>query len=213
MKNVIHLLRIFIVLAVVIGWTAAGAQTLSGTSIIFGTPSSSPFHSSSVDDSAAVASDAVGSLRSDAFPVGVSLRLIDFPAVNQSVDIPLQSYGMTVERQGNAPGANPRSFSIVMRENLASPRLFLAAATGDRLPSAIVSVRTRQSPQELLRWTLSGVTVLSYASVSAAGDDIPLDTLTLNFERIEFQVTPLLPNGTTGSAVKSGWDSVRRREL
>ncbi|MFA6039012.1 MAG: type VI secretion system tube protein Hcp [Candidatus Peribacteraceae bacterium] len=226
MKYVIRLLALFAVLIPVIGWTAARAQTLSGNSIIFDTQNEESSLSSSAGNasspvthfgtdgspSSSIASESFSAIR-ESFPVGVSLRLLDFPITNQSVDIPLQSYGISVERQDRAATGGPRSFSVVMRENLASPRLFLAAAAGDRLASAVISVRTQNAPQELLRWTLSGVTVLSYASVSATGEAIPLDTLTLGFERITFQVTPLLPNGDTGPAIQSGWDVRRQRPL
>lgn len=222
----------------VIGWSVVQAQTLSGTSIIFGSSAASadaesgrssgggasedagirffnvPRSSSSLSpSSSSVAVPVPEEDGSAPFPAGINLRVDDFPQPNQAVDIPLESYSWSAEQSSGRNRASLGDFRIVMKQNLASPRLFLAAANGDRLPRAMITVRRNGMAQEYLRWTLSDVTVSSFQTVSTPAEALPTDTLTLDYGRIEFQVTPVLQNGTAGASIRNGWDVLAEQEL
>jgi type VI protein secretion system component Hcp len=203
------------------GWTAAHAQILSGSTIFFGIPlTGSGASSSSLAQDASsspetrffqnvssASSVATQGTAAQPYPIGMNLRLEDFPTQGQSVDIPLQSYHWNeAQPTTTQKRATLHGFSVVMKENLATPRLFIVAANGDRLPRATVTLRQGGTDQDHVRWTLTNVKIESFQTVASLEDTIPTDTLELSFDTIEVQLTPIFGNGAVGTPVRAGWD-------
>ena len=111
--------------------------------------------------------------------------------------------------QGQGPGAaggrtEVQDFSIVKNYDAASPRLFVAACTGQHLQSALFTVRKAgENPLEFLKVTLSDVLVSSVtpAGSAAGAPSVPLETVSFNFAKIDIHYTPQNEKGTGGAAV------------
>ena|SRR5688572_10437672 len=108
---------------------------------------------------------------------------------------------------GGAGKVSMQDFHFVMRANKASPKLMLSCATGDHIKSAILTCRKAGGDQqEYMKITMSDLLVSSYQSGGSSGDVIPLDQVSLNFSKIEFEYKPQKPDGSLDSPVKTGWD-------
>ena len=83
----------------------------------------------------------------------------------------------------------------------------LACANGEHIKDAVLSVRKAgKEQQDYLKITLSDLLVSSYQTGGSHGDVVPSDQIALNFSKIEFEYKEQKPDGTLGSAVKSGYD-------
>jgi type VI secretion system secreted protein Hcp len=124
-------------------------------------------------------------------------------------EIEVLSFSWGVAQQlaskGAAAGkADIHDFSIVKNYDAASPRLFVAACTGQFLQSALFTVRRAgENPIDFLKVTLSDVLVSSVTpGGSAAGaPSVPLETVSFNFGKIDIHYTPQNEKGSGGAAV------------
>jgi type VI secretion system secreted protein Hcp len=100
-----------------------------------------------------------------------------------------------------------QDFHFVARVSKASPKLFLAAAGGQHLKSAVLTCRRGggKAGNEFLVYRLTDVLVSSY-QVGGSGSEDPLDQVSLRFGRLEMQYTPTGKTGKTEPSVKAGWD-------
>jgi type VI secretion system secreted protein Hcp len=80
-----------------------------------------------------------------------------------------------------------QDFHFVMKNCKASPKLFLACATGDHIKSAILVCRKAgKQQQEYLKYTFTDLLISSFTtSGSGAGDVLPMDQVSFNFAKIE----------------------------
>ncbi|MEB2360134.1 MAG: type VI secretion system tube protein Hcp [Bryobacteraceae bacterium] len=103
---------------------------------------------------------------------------------------------------------NMQDFHFVMRVNKASPKLMLACASGEHIKSAILTCRKAgKEQQEFLKIAFSDVLVSSYQTGAASGvDSIPLDQISLNYSKIEYEYKEQKADGTLAGAIKTGWD-------
>jgi type VI secretion system secreted protein Hcp len=101
-----------------------------------------------------------------------------------------------------------QDFHFVMRVNKSTPKLFLACARGDHIKSAILTCRKAgKEQQEYLKVTFSDLLVSSYsASGSGAGNILPMDQISLNFTKVEFEYKEQKPDGSLGGAIKAHYD-------
>lgn len=101
-----------------------------------------------------------------------------------------------------------QDFNFVMKVNKASPKLFLACARGDHIKSAVLTCRKAgKDQQEYLKVTFSDILVSSFQTSGAASSDmLPMDQISLNFSKIEFEYREQKPDGTLGGAIKSWYD-------
>jgi type VI secretion system secreted protein Hcp len=112
---------------------------------------------------------------------------------------------------GGGSGAGKVSmqdFHFLMKANKASPKLMLACAQGDHIPSAILICRKAggKDPGEFLKITFTSILVASYQTGGSAGDVIPMDQISLNFAKIELEYKEQKADGTLGGAIKSHYD-------
>jgi len=103
---------------------------------------------------------------------------------------------------------NMQDFQFTMRVNKASPKLMLACAQGDHIKNAILTCRKAgKEQQEYLKVTFSDLLVSSFQTGgSGPSEVVPVDQISLNFTKIEFEYKEQKPDGTLGGAVKAFYD-------
>ena len=130
------------------------------------------------------------------------------------IDVASWSWGVTQATApspgggGGAGKADSQDFHFVARTSKASPKLFLACASGQHLKSAILTARKAgKDLQEFLKWTMTDVLVSSFQTGgSEAADVVPMDQVSLNVSKIQVEYRVQNPDGSLGSPVKAGWD-------
>ena len=135
------------------------------------------------------------------------------------------SWGLT-QTGGSSPGgggggsgkAQFRDISFIALISKASPKLFLACATGTHSKSAVLTVRKSGTEQvEFYTVTLEDVLISSYqqgssqapgASQAPGGveGDIPVDQFSLNYSKITIVYKPQKADGTLDTPVSAGFD-------
>jgi type VI secretion system secreted protein Hcp len=109
---------------------------------------------------------------------------------------------------GGAGKVSMQDFHFVMRVNKASPKLFLACATGEHIKKATLTCRKAgKEQQEYLKWNFTDLLISSYQTGgSAHGDALPVDQISFNFSKVEVEYKEQKPDGTLGGLVKTGYD-------
>jgi len=108
---------------------------------------------------------------------------------------------------GGAGKVQMQDFNFVMHINKASPKLFLACATGDHIKKAVLTCRKAgKDQQEYMKFTFSDLLVSSYQTGGSEGDVVPMEQISLNYAKIEVEYKEQKPDGTLGGAVKAGYD-------
>ena len=130
-------------------------------------------------------------------------------------ELVLESFGWGVSHAaagggaGGGRGAGKAQFQdlvVVVRASKASPKLFLACATGQHLKSAILTARKAgKAPLEFLTITLGDVLVSSFQETGSAGE-VPLETVSLTYAKVEIAYRPQSATGQATPAVKAGFD-------
>ncbi len=124
--------------------------------------------------------------------------------------------------QGGGGGAGKvqmKSLDFLCPVSKASPKLMLACATGQHIPSATLTCRKAGGgQQEFYKITLNDVLVSSYKtssdSPSGAGNTtedgyalgIPVDHVGLNFGKIQVEYRPQKADGSLDNPIKAGWN-------
>jgi type VI secretion system secreted protein Hcp len=130
------------------------------------------------------------------------------------IDVESWSWGETNAGSSSAGGGggagkvSMQDFNFVMKMNKATPKLMLACASGEHIKKAeLVCRKAGKEQQEYLKIVLSDVLVSSYQTGGSAGSSVvPMEQISLNFSKIEFEYKPQKADGTLDAAVKSGWD-------
>ena len=100
-----------------------------------------------------------------------------------------------------------QDFHFTMKVNKASPKLFLACATGQHIKEALLICRKAgKEQQEYLKIKFADLLVSSYQTGGSAGDVVPVDQISLNFAKIEFSYAPQKPDGKLDSPVVHKYD-------
>jgi type VI secretion system secreted protein Hcp len=109
---------------------------------------------------------------------------------------------------GGAGKAASQDFHFAMKVNGASPQLMLACATGDHIKKAeLICRKAGTEQQEFFTVTMSELLVSSYQTGGSGHSDIlPVDSISLNFARIEFSYKLQNAKGGLEAAVKAGYD-------
>ncbi|HKZ03363.1 MAG TPA: type VI secretion system tube protein Hcp [Pyrinomonadaceae bacterium] len=115
---------------------------------------------------------------------------------------------------GGAGKVQMQDFHFVMRHNKASPKLFLACATGEHIPEALLTCRKAGGEQEeFLIVTMSDVLVSSYQTGGSAGDVIPTDQISINFSKIQFKYGLQDEKGKVTNPVLAGYNLKENKKL
>jgi type VI secretion system secreted protein Hcp len=81
-------------------------------------------------------------------------------------------------------------------------------ASGETIKKGVLTCRKAgKQQQEYLLVTLNDMVVSSYQSGGSSGSDtVPVDQISLNFSKIQFEYKEQKPDGSLGGAIKGGWD-------
>jgi type VI secretion system secreted protein Hcp len=121
-------------------------------------------------------------------------------------DVLVDSYSFSTSRTPSAAAPAMADFLVTMPANKASAKLMVYAAGSVNVPRVVLAVRRKNGVQDFLRWTLTDAYVSSYKTVGNLHGDGVQDQVGFAFGKIEAEYRQVLPDGTYGPAVKSGWD-------
>ena len=101
-----------------------------------------------------------------------------------------------------------QDFHFAMHMSKASPKLFLACASGQHIKFAtLTGVRGgSEQPLNFMEWHVTDVLVSSYQTGGSEGESLPTDQISMNFAKIEFEYVTQKADGTPGETIKAGWD-------
>ena len=135
------------------------------------------------------------------------------------IDIESWSWGETNSGAGASGGGggagkvSMQDFHFTKNYDKASPKLFLAVATGEHYKTATLSARKSGGDhQEYLVIKLSDVIITSYQTGGNNGE-VPMEQVSMNFAKIEFEYRPQLPDGSLDAPVKAGWDLKANKKI
>ena len=116
---------------------------------------------------------------------------------------------------GGAGRVTMQDFHFAMRVNKASPKLFLACASGLHIRNAILTVRrSGENPVEFLKWKFTDITIGSYqTAIGVPSGDSPLEQVSLHFAKIETEYRAVKPDGSLDTPIKAGWDVQANRPI
>src|SRR5262249_30737358 len=107
-----------------------------------------------------------------------------------------------------------QDFHFVMEHNKASPKLMLACASGQPIPTAVLTCRKAGGEQqEYLKVTMTDLLVSSYQTGGSASNVRPTDQISLNFSKIEKEYKPQKADGTLDAPVKAGWNLKENKKV
>ena len=115
-----------------------------------------------------------------------------------------QSGTMAFGGGGGAGKVQMQDFHFMMNVNKASPKLFLACATGQHIKNAVLTARKAgKDQQDYLKVTFADLLVSSFTTNgNAEANSLPLDSISLNFAEIEIEYKVQNADGTLGAATK-----------
>ncbi len=116
---------------------------------------------------------------------------------------------------GGVGRVSMQDFHFSTHTSKASPSLFLACASGKHIASAVLTVRKAgEVAFEFLVYKLNDVLVTSFTNTGVdGGDQLPLDTFSLNFLKIEIDYTQENADGKAGQTFRAGWDLRRNQKF
>jgi type VI secretion system secreted protein Hcp len=131
-------------------------------------------------------------------------------------EIELRSWSWSATNSGSssygggagAGKVSMQDFHFTKKIDKASPKLMQACASGEHYPKATcVARKAGKEQQEFLKITFSDVMISSYQTGgSDGGDPIPMDSISFNFGKIEFEYKEQKADGTVSGAVQGKWD-------
>jgi type VI secretion system secreted protein Hcp len=132
-------------------------------------------------------------------------------------EIEIQSFSWGMSNSGTFSGGtgggagkvSMQDFHFTRRLDKASPLLMLACATGQHIPSAVLVCRKSGGdgkPVEYYTITLSDLIVSGVSTGGSSDDEMPTESFSLNFAKIEWKYVPASPDGVAGDPVRAGFD-------
>jgi type VI secretion system secreted protein Hcp len=107
-----------------------------------------------------------------------------------------------------------QDLSFTKRTDKASPKLFEKCATGEHIKHAsLVARKAGAGQQEYLKIKFSDVLVSSVSTGGSGGDEVPLETVGLNFAKYELEYKEQKPDGSLGGTIKSGYDIKANKKI
>lgn len=137
-------------------------------------------------------------------------------------EIELESFNWGETNSGHAGHGNsaaagkvdPQDFQFAKRVDKASPKLFIACATGEHFKKAVLVCRKAgKEQQEYLKLTMEDLTVSSYQIGGSAGSDVvPIDQVALRFAKLEMSYRPQKPDGSLDAEIKQKFNFAANRK-
>lgn len=119
----------------------------------------------------------------------------------------VSQFGGSASGGGAGAGkADFQDFTFAVPVSKASPKLWLACASGKHYSDATLSVRRAgENQNDYLVYKLYDLLVTSYQE-GASDDTGPLDSFSLNFSKIEVSYKQVDQKGGVGAETTAGWD-------
>lgn len=131
--------------------------------------------------------------------------------------IEIDSFSWGVSQTGHSTGGGGGSGKATFQDisfkkgiDKSSPILFQSVPEGKHYKSATLMGR-RTDGSQFMVVKLSDVLVSSFTQ-GAAGD-MPTESFSLNYTKIEFDYMPQNPDGSTGAPVHGGWDVKANKKM
>jgi type VI secretion system secreted protein Hcp len=129
------------------------------------------------------------------------------------IDIQSFSWGVsnpsTVGPGSAGSGAGKVNFhdiSIMKTVDKASPQLFSKAASGEHMKEVVLTGQmSGENPVQFYQIKMSDVIISSFWQATPEGQ-IPMESVSFDFAKIEIEYMPMSADGTSGEAIKAGWD-------
>jgi len=108
---------------------------------------------------------------------------------------------------GGAGKVAMHDFNFTMKVNKASPKLFLACATGQAIPDALLTCRKAgKQQQEYLKIKFTDLLVSNFQTGGSTSDVVPVDQIALNFSKIEVSYAAQKADGSLDAPVVHTYD-------
>lgn len=122
-----------------------------------------------------------------------------------------QSQPVSRSSGGSAAGkVQLESFFCTMKHCKASPKLFMANASGEHLKRArLICRKAGGKPHVYWTMTMYDVLVSSICVNGGFGNGIPTDRISLDFARVEWEYFEQKSDGSSGPPVRAGWDRLQ----
>ena len=118
-----------------------------------------------------------------------------------------QSGTMAYGGGGGAGKVQMQDFAFTMRACKASPKLLLHCANGKHISSAtLIARKAGETQQEFLKVKFSDLLVSHFSTGGAGTDDVPIDSIALNFSKIEYEYRAQKSDGTLDGPIPAGWN-------
>jgi type VI secretion system secreted protein Hcp len=113
---------------------------------------------------------------------------------------------------GGAGKVAMQDFHFTMRMNKATPKLIQAVSGGDHIAKAVfVARKAGKEQQEYLKITFSDVLISSYQTGGSTEE--PVESIALNFSKVEMEYKPQDAQGKLGAAVPFGWNLKENKKV
>lgn len=125
-------------------------------------------------------------------------------------EIELESWSWSESNAGSFSGGTGggagkvamSDFNFSMSVNKASPKLLLACAQGTHIPDALLTCRKAgKEQQEYLKIKFTDLLISSYQTGGSSGAVVPIESISFNFTKIEYEYYPQKKDGTLGPKV------------
>jgi type VI secretion system secreted protein Hcp len=126
-----------------------------------------------------------------------------------------QTGSFSSNQGGGAGKVNFQDFHFTMPVNSASPKLFLACATGDHIANAVLTVRKAgKEQQEYLKYEFTDLLVSSYQTGGSSSSNVlPTDQITFNYTQAKITYKPQNKDGSLGGAITAGYNVKQQCKL
>ena len=116
--------------------------------------------------------------------------------------------GSSAAGGGSGSGkVNMSDFSFAMKINKASPNLFKHCASGTHIKEGTLTCRRAgKEPRPYLTIKFTDCLVSSFSTGGSQGDEVPTDSISLNFSKIDYSYSPQKHDGTLGTAIPAAYD-------
>jgi type VI secretion system secreted protein Hcp len=129
------------------------------------------------------------------------------------IDIASWSWGETQSGShaygggGGAGKVSMQDFNFTMPVNKASPKLLLACASGEHIKGALLTCRKAgKEQQEYMKIKFTDLLISAFQTGGSNGAEVPVDQISINFAKIEYEYYPQKEDGSLGSKVPVHWD-------
>ena len=108
---------------------------------------------------------------------------------------------------GGSGKISMQDFHFTMKVNKATPKLQEACALGTHIPKAIMTVRKAgKEQQEFLKYSFFDLLISSYQTGGSEGQDVPTESVSFNYSKMEIMYKEQKADGTLGGATEFKYD-------